>query len=1545
VIVLPKDVKKPMSKPMSSSRSKRRKLELEKEAPEQRKKKLYSILLVAVCVIIGLGIVVDNISEIYMHDKNTATISTPLKVMRGADNTFLLTTYNADGTPAGDLPVEVVMEYDGETYDLYSGKTDESGSVQPVFSVPELGAEGDKVEMVITAGSEVIEKEMTIDTPVKVFISTDKPIYQPSQMVHIRALSFEDGAPVTGEDAVEVELQAPDGNKIFRKSYTPNEFGIIDMDYPLSDQLPMGDYKIKVTTLGTDATKSFLVKKYVLPKFKVELEDVRSWYTVDEYINGNVTCDYFFGKHVEGDIEIDVQAYYGVWETVEVFKGKLKNGKFSFELAPTEYAVGLPYNTDNGYLEFNITVTDTGGHKESKSKMVSVAREPILLTMVADSNVRGTTSNHYVIARYPDGASVKNAEVEFWDQRIRERDLDRYYASDSMKTTTDSRGVAKISFTYDNQRYITIRVSDGETSVHETYYFRGSEGLKVIPDDTYYDVGEVAQIQIMYTGEKAVTKWVYYDVLAKGFVVHTGRLKLDKNNRGSISLPITSDMAPLAEIRVYKTLTDLNVAHDLALFGVGTAETGLNVSIDTDRGLYMPNDQITFQFTVTDHGDPVQAALGLAGVDQSVFEIHERFTGLEKVIHDLEEEFITPQYEICNYVYSPGSALGGVPEESVSVVSKTELSTAGKSSMLVVTGTSHLDYANQLENYYGSYYWFTLLFLGLMGFLVLFVLALKYSKARAIVGALLVLLPIFMVGGMLAWVIQTQVSTLGGEEFDDVERGDAVEMFPEDEDRAAKSSYEEGSMGLGGFDGDGTGLDVPTLPDHDSDGTPDEKSDDGDGFKPIQTRQYFPETWFWEPSLITNELGQATLKLTTPDSITTWNVEAVASTKDERFGLGTKNVTVFKGFFIEPDIPLKVVQGDEFPLRILIYNYEHVPNNVTVTLYQSNWYDLLENASVTTAYVNASSVTSVEFRIRALNVGTFKLIVDGDNGAKVDRVIKEMTVEPNGKAIETLVNGGLDNDQIVEHKMELYENRIHNSTNAYVKLQAGLEAVTLDGAENYIQFVSGCGEQSTSKLSVDIAAYKNLLKGDITDEQMLKFETIINQGIQHELTFVVNVWLTDGKGIAYHPGMAPDYWLTAWASFAFQDLLDAGFEVDESILDGFQTYLISKQHSDGSYSFSDEGHWSFNSNVRNERVASTAYVTRALIYTGYSTDSKAIKKSMEYLEKNVDVSDGPFTIALVLLALELGDGDQSVRNSLAEKLNELKQEDVDAKTAWWSYYADSNSYSSRRYNTQSTETTAYAIMALNKHGGYGFTVTKAVRYLLTHRSGGCFGSTHSTAVAFQALNSLDEFGIEDLTVEVHVDNEKIESIQFTKENQDITYLIDLRPYIDPTIHSYDIKLVSKGKGGVIYQIYYLQYLTWDRAELNVPPEMQLNVKYDTTNIKVNDQITATLTLKYTGAASSLKMVLIDLRAPVGFSFIEADFSDLLEAGTINNYELRGRQALVYVNDVQKGVLITFSYSLLANKPIRGTIQGVHAFDMYDPNVNTELGPVEVESYV
>jgi hypothetical protein len=160
-----------------------------------------------------------------------------------------------------------------------------------------------------------------------------------------------------------------------------------------------------------------------------------------------------------------------------------------------------------------------------------------------------------------------------------------------------------------------------------------------------------------------------------------------------------------------------------------------------------------------------------------------------------------------------------------------------------------------------------------------------------------------------------------------------------------------------------------------------------------------------------------------------------------------------------------------------------------------------------------------------------------------------------------------------------------------------------------------------------------------------------------------------------------------------------------------------------------------------------------------------------------------------------------------------------------------------------------------------------------------------------------------------------------------------------------VTLSSKGEGSIVFQVYYSEYIPWDVADPNEPSEMTLDVSYSATNIAVNDMITATLRLEYLGDSAKLKMVLVDLRAPVGFSFVEADFEILIASGVISQYEVNDREVMVYIQDIHPDTPITFSYRLLAERPVRGLVQGIHAFDMYNPDLDVEVDPVEMVSTV
>lgn len=1481
--------------------------------------KKIALTLILIGVIAGSGMMVYNADELYLAGRDNVVSAMPARLVGGQESSIITTATDLDGKPAEGREVVLTLETENRTYELFKGKTDSTGTVQPSFMVPDY--EGD-AKLVVSMGKEKlsqrvkVEKGATGDYTTKILVTTDKPIYQPDQTVHIRTLTLEGIELKASERSIEIEIMDPQGNKIFRNSYEVNEFGVASLDYVLSDQLPLGIYKITARVGAKEVQKSILVERYVLPKFKIDLLDTKTWYTADETISGKVSANYFFGMEVEGTVLIKSLVFRGVWVEIDRSYGQLSNGEYSFSVSPAEYAAGLDLNQGNGALELNISVTDSGGHKEYESHFITIASEPIQITTLADTNVAGTDSTYYIIARYPNGVPVDDALVIVTVD------------SESYSSQTDIRGISPVTFQYTTQKEMKISVSKSGESVHKTIDIISSMGIKVISDKSVYEIGDTAEFDVFYNGNGA-TNLVYYEAISEGFVITTGREKL-KDGKTNFEIPITPDMSPSATIRVYKIEKDMDVVRDSLVLLISSPEE-LAVNITTDKNIYRPNEDVRLEFYISNTEGPVYSVVGISGVDLSVFEVSERFSGFEDVFWGLENEFLTPQYQIINYVFNPAPA--PLPVDGAEEIPK-----GGDEDEIGILSTwpKAQEEAEEVKTNMVDSFWGAMIVLLILGYFGLFALAIKY-KAAGVVAIFLMIIVVFAVASVLFVSTSSMYSpsspTLHGNEkdaddtFGGGEEGGFVWDLGGPDDRAFANADVDLDALKGGPRPAGASNQSKPAPTH--------------------VRTYFPETWYWNPSLITDENGYAFVTLTTPDSITSWGIDAIASTKDAQIGTGSTEVTVFQEFFVEPDIPVSVVRNDEFPLKVLVYNYDSVASNITVELSEDSWFELLSE-DTQSILVEAQGVSSVDFVIKAKDVGEHNITIQASSSTLSDKIVKEMRVDPDGKKIDSVVNGQLDNDDSTTVDIELDSQRVENSENAYVKLQGGMEAVTLDGAETYIRFVSGCGEQSMSTLSIDILAYDTVLNMDGTDEKLFEYENIVNQGIQHELTFLLEDKNKIGRGIVWFPSDQDVHpWLTSWGLITFQDAKNAGFNLDDAIITDMQNWLVSQQLEDGSYKFPDWGIYETNNPIlKAKKVATTAYITRALLYSGFPSSDPAVTKSLTYISNNINEHwDDAYTLSLSLIALEDANGDSIVRANIASRLEELKTEDNG--TVYWSsdnnMISDGNDNWGFRYSSSPRiiETTGYAIIALHKHGGYASSVNKAVSYLLSHRSGlGGFFSTQDTVVAFQALASIGEINIEEVKVTVSAGGHPIKTIDFTQENKDLTYLIDLRPYLGETTR---ITLESEGEGSILYQVYSSQYIPWEIIGKNEPSEMTLDVTYSTTNITVNDQITATLNLEYHGGASKLKMVLVDLRAPVGFSFIEEDFENLRDNKIISQFEINDREVMVYIQDIYPDSPVIFSYNLSANMPVKGLVQGIHAFDMYNPDLDVEVDPKEIVS--
>ena len=105
----------------------------------------------------------------------------------------------------------------------------------------------------------------------QLMLTSDKPVYQPGQVIRLRSLALArpELKPVAGH-AVAYAIRDPKGNVIFRKRDVTSRFGIASADCPLADEIAEGAYQVECQVGDTMSTATVEVKKYALPKFKIE---------------------------------------------------------------------------------------------------------------------------------------------------------------------------------------------------------------------------------------------------------------------------------------------------------------------------------------------------------------------------------------------------------------------------------------------------------------------------------------------------------------------------------------------------------------------------------------------------------------------------------------------------------------------------------------------------------------------------------------------------------------------------------------------------------------------------------------------------------------------------------------------------------------------------------------------------------------------------------------------------------------------------------------------------------------------------------------------------------------------------------------------------------------------------------------------------------------------------------------------------------------------------------------------------------------------------
>jgi hypothetical protein len=224
------------------------------------------------------------------------------------------------------------------------------------------------------------------------------------------------------------------------------------------------------------------------------------------------------------------------------------------------------------------------------------------------------------------------------------------------------------------------------------------------------------------------------------------------------------------------------------------------------------------------------------------------------------------------------------------------------------------------------------------------------------------------------------------------------------------------------------------------------------GAEAPRLRQYFPETLYWAPEVMTDEDGFVSLEIPMADSITTWRLTALASSQDGRLGFTTRGVRVFQDFFVDVDLPVALTQGDEISIPVGVFNYLPEAQEVRLVVEQEPWFELLGDGEQTLT-IASNDVEVVYFPIRVLKFGRRGFQVTAWGEKMSDAIRREVTVVPDGKEIRLTESDWLRESRDVE--IEIPPEAVPETPHIEVKIYPGVMAQAVEGLEKILRLPHG----------------------------------------------------------------------------------------------------------------------------------------------------------------------------------------------------------------------------------------------------------------------------------------------------------------------------------------------------------------------------------------------------------------------------------------------------------------------------------------------------------
>lgn len=1259
----------------------------------------------------------------------------------------------------------------------------------------------------------------------RIYAFTDRPAYRPKETVNWKFIARRyDGSVYStpANETLHYRILSPEGSTVKESDIELNAFGSVSGSLEVTEAMRLGEYRIifreKNGSSEFGNAALFRLEEYKLPEFKVEVKTPeengqKKTFRLGDKVAVSVQADYYFGGPVaNASVEILVyqNPYWHTWHEPRAFPwfyDDLDNGDSSFggrwrnrsyggegqvikrETVKTD-ATGkatltfeTPENANQDYeyrIEARVTdssrreITGTGTVRVTQQRYYVYAepahnlyqpQDKVTVNFKAlDANehpvktegtVKVTRDYWYEIWLAPDGHEVKGDELKgvqamsrIWPPLPTRPDQKNWrlkfrgYEHDDILTRplkTDTNGEVQLDFTPTREGYYCVAWTSDD-AYRETLYatftnhitadttvwvctgrstdlgYR-NDGIEIIADKDTFRVGQTAPIMLVSrTPDRYVLFSAESEDLYNYQLVHmTGTVKL-------IQLPVEEKHVPNVFLNA-NLVDDRQIFSDTKQIIVPPTKNFLTVDVKPDAAQHQAREDGSFVVTTKDDaGKPVSAEVAFSLVDASVFYIQSDYAGDPRQFY-----FGTKRQH---------------PMQTQSTINQRSYT------KLVLGDNDQLIDDRELEQ------------------------EKQAGRDRA---------DYFFSNGMAAdaLVARKDIATLGGiggGGADGNRRARSLRFMT-----ASSGSLNE-NMSLAAAE-----MPAPATPAVMAKGLAkgeallfDDKTKvpgEAGGEPTVIVRNDFRSTVLWEPNLVTDKNGNATVKVKYPDSLTTWKATARAVSAVNQFGIAETNTQTRQPLIVRLEAPRFFVVGDTVTISAVVNNNTDQPMTVQPNLELGGVLSHTRLEPTAKLTVPANGEARADWSLKISEAGDAAIKVSARAAKYADAMEKTFTAYEHG--IEKFIaKSGKARGNDITVKLDLPHERKEGSTALTVQVTPSMAVTMLDALPYLADYPYGCTEQTMSRFLPATITTKTLHDLGLEPEDVMgrvfggietnsaaathpkgkKNLEQLNDMTQAGLKRLYDFQHSDGGWGWWKEGNS-DHWMTAYVVWGLSLARDGGVEVKEDVLRraatyldqnlieeeenpdmqawmlyAYSTYVLSYKHNPGLpgkfYAKSEQNLWA-------HREELNAYTRALFALAEHNLDNTAHAKTLiENLANGVKRDTRPDTSILITPDTSHPAPDTSVQG-----------------TAHW---GEDGLY--WRWSDGGVEATAFALRAMLAIDPTNELVEPVANWLIKNRRGAQWNNTRDTAIVVLALNDYLRVSGElktDLEYEVFVNGSSI----------------------------------------------------------------------------------------------------------------------------------------------------------------------------------------------